>query len=227
MAKILMTAIVADIRNKLNGTVFSKNKAGAYMRTKVTPVNPRTASQQANRQDLASLSASWRGLSAVNQLSWINAAKSFPYFDIFGNSKELAGNALYVSLNKNLLAAGEAIIPAAPAPGIIPVFAISAASAVAATGVVTVTVDPAVIPEGFNMLVAATPNVSAGVRFVKNLYRTLGVFVVVGGVATVTAAYGSKFGAMAAGQTVGLKVWLVNVATGQASIATTLLITVA
>ena len=42
MAKILTTAIVADIRNKLNGSVFSKNRYGAYVRTKVTPVNPQT-----------------------------------------------------------------------------------------------------------------------------------------------------------------------------------------
>jgi len=227
MAKILMTAIVADIRNKLNGTVFSKNKAGAYMRTKVTPVNPRTASQQANRQDLASLSASWRALSSADQESWIAAAKSFPYFDIFGNSKELAGNALYISLNKNLLVAGQPIIASAPAPGEIPVFAIASASAVSGTGVVTVTVDPAVIPAGFTMMVAATPNVSAGIRFVKNLYRTLGAFTVTAGVATLTAAYAAKFGSLAAGQTIGFRVWLVNETTGQASVATSILITVA
>jgi hypothetical protein len=29
MAKVLFTAVVADMRNKLNGTVFSKNRYGA------------------------------------------------------------------------------------------------------------------------------------------------------------------------------------------------------
>ena len=43
MAKIKMTAIVADMRNKLNGSVFSRNRGGAYIRTKVTPINPQTS----------------------------------------------------------------------------------------------------------------------------------------------------------------------------------------
>ena len=53
MAKILMTAIVADIRNKLNGSVFSKNRYGAYVRTKVTPVNPQSTAQQNTRNNLS------------------------------------------------------------------------------------------------------------------------------------------------------------------------------
>ncbi len=62
MAKIKMTAIVADIRNKLNGTVFAKNRGGAYMRTKVTPVNRQTSDQSTVRNRLGSFAQGFRGL---------------------------------------------------------------------------------------------------------------------------------------------------------------------
>ena len=63
MAKIKMTAIVADMRNKLNGSVFSRNRGGAYIRTKVTPINPQTAAQVQARSLLTSLSQGFRSLS--------------------------------------------------------------------------------------------------------------------------------------------------------------------
>jgi hypothetical protein len=45
MAKIKFGMMMTDARGKLGGHVFSKNRSGAYVRTKVTPVNGQTTAQ--------------------------------------------------------------------------------------------------------------------------------------------------------------------------------------
>ena len=175
-----MTAVVADIRNKLNGSVFSKNRYGAYMRTKVTPVNPQTTYQQNNRALLAAASSGWRDLDAADREAWITAAPNFPMTDIFGNTKILSGQALFVGLTSNLINAGESQVSSAPTPVSIAAFSITAAVA-ANGGAKTITISPATIPAGFVMQVYATPSYPVGISFVKNKYRFVGNF-------TVTAA---------------------------------------
>ena len=54
--KIKFGAIVVDGRNKIGGHVMSKNRAGAYMRTKVSPVNPRSLDQMSVRSRLSAIS---------------------------------------------------------------------------------------------------------------------------------------------------------------------------
>ncbi len=115
MARVLFTAVVADMRNKLNGTVFSKNKSGAYTRTKVTPVNPQSASQTQNRQRLSRFSQLWRTLTLAQITAWNDLAKSQPFgTDVFGNPKFLSGLSLFVKLNSNIDIAGANQILDAP-----------------------------------------------------------------------------------------------------------------
>jgi len=45
--KMKFGAIVVDGRGKIGGHVASKNRGGAYLRTKVTPSNPQTGYQAA------------------------------------------------------------------------------------------------------------------------------------------------------------------------------------
>ena len=158
-AKLLFTAVVADMRNKLNGTVFSKNRYGAYARTKVTPVNPQSTAQQNQRNTLSTNSAAWRGLTEAQRQSWIDGAINFPATDIFGNSKILSGQALYVKFNNNLATIGEAASATCPSPVGIPAlsFASVAADDSANTVIITGTTP---VPADFAMVVFATPNVT-------------------------------------------------------------------
>lgn len=55
--KIKWGMMMTDGRGKLGGQVASKNRAGAYVRTKVTPVNPRTTQQQAIRTLFGSIAS--------------------------------------------------------------------------------------------------------------------------------------------------------------------------
>lgn len=219
MAKILTTAIVADIRNKLNGSVFSKNRYGGYVRTKVTPVNPQSASQQNVRNQLSTNSQAWRGLTEAQRQGWITATSDFPFTDIFGNSKILSGSALYVKLNNNLNVTGTPAIASAPSPVAIPALVLGTISAAAGTGIVTVAFTDTPIPADFAMVIQTTGNVGPGKSFVKNLFRQV-VVATAGSTSplAITGAFAAVHGAPVEGQKIFVRAFLVSTTTGQAGI---------
>jgi len=219
MARVLFSGIAGvDLRGKLNGSVFSKNKGGAYVRTKVTPVNPQTTSQQNARNRLGTQSQAWRGLTEVQRQSWIDAAPNFPYNDIYGNSKQLSGFQLYVKLNTNLALIGEAAITTAPAPVAIPALALTSVTADdSANTVIIAGTTP--VPADFAMVVMATPNVSPGKTFVKNLFRfTSAEPAAATSPFDVSAEWTALFGDPVVGEKVFVKCFYVSTLTGQAGI---------
>lgn len=229
MAKVKYSALVSDMRNKLNGSVLSKNRAGNYIRNKTTPVNPQTAAQQANRQQLGAMSSAWNGLTEPQRQSWRGAVASFPYTDIFGDRKELDGKSLFIKLNLNLLNAGQTQISSAPSSVAIPELAINSGTATVASGV-EINIAPATVPSGFSLLVYATPPVNGGVYFVKNRYRLLGTATATAGVVDLQALYDAKFGALSAGdvgKAVSVRCALVSNTTGQLGVGVDIRIIVA
>lgn len=214
-----MTAIVADIRNKLNGSVFSRNRYGAYVRTKVTPVNPQTAAQTNVRNRLSSNSQAWRGIGQPARDSWTNAAVNFPIRDIYGNSKILSGNALYVKLNNNLVNAGETALTNAPSPGLVGPVTIGVVAASAAGGTLSIIFTPATVAADTAIKVETTPNIAPGRSFVKNQFRQLGYIAASG---TTPFAAGTlqvaKHGAMVQGDKIFTRLTMVNLLTGQMGI---------
>lgn len=219
MALIKYSALVSDMRNKLNGSVASANRYGSYLRNKVTPVNPQTSFQQAARQRLGNLSASWRGLTQAQRNSWINGTDSFPFTNIFGDIKHLSGQTLFVKLNTNLLKIGEAQIDVAPLPVAIPAIAATAITVEETADALTalaVTVTPGTVPAGYALAVYATPPINPGVAFVKNQYRFIGVGTLAAGELDLLADYSARFGSVALeGQSVFVRLALVSTTTGQ------------
>ena len=219
MAKLLFTAIVADMRNKLNGTVFSKNRYGAYARTKVTPVNPQSTAQQNTRNALSTNSQAWRGLTEAQRQGWISGAADFPQTDIFGNAKILSGSALYVKLNNNLNAAGLPAISDCPSPIAIPALVLGAITADESTGAVTVAFTDTPVPAGFSIAIQTTGNVGAGKSFVKNLFRQVAyVAAAATSPATITTEFAAVHGAPVADQKIFVRAFMVSNVTGQAGI---------
>lgn len=219
MARIKTTAIVADIRNSINGTVFSKNRYGAYARTKVTPVNPQTSFQQDARQLLGNLSASWRGLTQEQRDAWIAAAPNFPQTDIFGDSQILSGQVLFVRLNQNLANMGFAAITSPPTPAAIPVLSISDLLADSATPEISFNINTATVPAGFRLQVYATPSIPAGRSFVKNRYRYLGTFTATTNAVDITTAWIARFGELVPGQKLFVSARLTSADTGEQGVA--------
>jgi len=227
--KALFGSIVVDGRNKLGGHVYSKNRSGSYVRTKVTPVNGQTAQQQLIRGRFGAASQAWRGLTEAQRQTWINAAPDFPVFDIFGNSKILSGSQLYNRLNLNLAAAGQAAITSAPSPVAITSLVSLTGAAAAGAGTFTITAGIAAVPAGNTAILLATPQYGAGRYFVKNRYRQLTTFAAAGDIdaVSIVAAYEAKFGDLVAGQKISVKRFLVVNATGQAGVPFSAVVTVA
>jgi len=165
-------AIVVDGRNKIGGHVASKNRAGSYFRTKVTPTNPGTTYQVNVRNRLAGISSAWRGLTAGERTAWNASVAGFAKTDIFGDLKHPTGFNLHQMLNNNLLNLGYDGISTPPLPQAVDAFTSLSIAAAAGAQTLTVTFAPAiVIPHGVWLL--ATPGLSAGISFVKSEFRQI------------------------------------------------------
>lgn len=215
--KVLTTAIVADLRNKLNGTVFAKNRYGLYARTKVTPVNPQTTYQQTNRAVLGNNSSAWRGLTQDQRNAWIAAAPNFPVTDIFGNVHNLSGQALYVKLNNNLVNAGQSLLTLPPTPVAMPSITLLSVTADVSDTTIGLTFDAASAGAGFTPLFYATPLIIASKLYVKNRLRLLGTATITTSAADIYSIWNARFGTLIAGQRITVNFVVVSNTTGQMS----------
>lgn len=220
--KIKFGALVVAGRGKIGGHVASRNRAGAYLRTKVTPVNPGTTYQAAVRNRLACISTDWRDLTAAQRVAWNAAVSDYAKTDIFGDIRNPSGFNLHQKLNNNLVNCSEAKITAPPLPEAVCAFTSVSLAADYTLQTVTLTYAPA-IPADHKALVFGTPAISPGISFVKSEYRQFDV------IATADASpfsieteYIAKFGAVGA---VDMKLFvmlvMVNTNTGQAGIPIT------
>lgn len=213
-------ALVVDGRGKIGGHVASKNRSGGYFRTKVTPVNPRTADQSLVRNRLTAISQAWRGLTAAQRSAWNAAVASFAKTNVFGDLVNPTGFNLYQRLNNNLVAVSQAQITSPPTPEAVDDIVIGALTVTAATDTVSLAYTPGA--GGSSVKVFATPPQSPGKSFVKSEYRYIGSFESDDVSPTdLGAVYTGKFGSLtsAAGQKVFVKTVAINQTTGQAGVA--------
>ena len=218
--KIKFGAAIVDGRGKIGGHVASKNRAGAYLRTKVTPVNPRSAKQVAVRARLGTLAIAWRGLTAAQRIQWNSAVAAFKQTDIFGDLRNPTGFNLYQRLNNNLAIAGIAAISVPPLP-----LAVSALATMTPTqapaGATSIGYTATPTPALHTLVVKATAPVSPGKSFVKSEFRIIGT-VAPAAVSpyVATAAYAAVFGGPGlAGQKVFFEAFYVHNTTGQRGLA--------
>lgn len=218
MAKIKFTAFLAEARGKVAGTVFSKNRGGNYVRTKVTPVNPQSTAQTAQRNRLTTYAQNFRALGASAIAAWNTAVANFTNTDIFGDIKTPAGINLYTRLNMNLDLAGQAAITTPPVPAGADPVVISGLTSDQSSSLFTIASAAAAVPAGMTLIVEATPQLSPGKSFVKSEFRVINTHA-----AAVTfpiadgAAYVAKFGVPVAGQKVFCRVKTINNTTGESS----------
>jgi len=214
--KMKFGAIVVDGRGKIGGHVASKNRAGAYLRTKVTPVNAQTSYQLGVRNRFTGLAQGWRGLTQAQRDSWNGAVSDFARTDIFGDLQNPTGFNLYQRLNNNLLLIGESSISTPPLPS--EVGEVVASSLEAESGTQSLTLElEANVPANTSVKVFATAPQSAGKSFVKSEYRLIEVLDADETTPVdLLTAYQAKFGTTGeAGQKIFVKTQAVNATTGQ------------
>jgi hypothetical protein len=215
MAKIKFGMMMTDASGKLGGQVFSKNRGGAYVRTKVTPSNPQTTAQMVIRGIFASISSAWSYLTESNRLSFNNLVDAYASTDIFGDLRNPSGKALFQRLNQNLEISAQAQITDCVPPSAVP-FA-NLVSALGDVGDDEINITTSGDTTGSKVVIWATPPLSQGTTFVKNRLRQ--IYVTAGANALVTeisGAYVDKYGAWTAGANIYFGVRVIN-ANGQAS----------
>ena len=206
--KLKFGAIVTDGRGKIGGHVASKNRAGAYLRTKVTPSNPNTVAQAQARGILASLSQGWGQLTDSQRQGWNDGVKEWGTTDIFGDIKKPSGINLFVKLNANLISVGLPQILDVPAKSEVPAVVVVDAFYQVPTGGLFINFDSG-LADGKMALIRATPKLSAGVSFVKSQFRVIGQANVQLDNVGLIGAYSSKFGTISAGDNVYVSVQFV------------------
>ena len=176
MAKIKWSGIgIVDGRGKINGTVLSKNRGGAYARVKVTPSNPRSAAQMFVRSNLAYLAQKWRTLTQNQRDAWSGAVSNYTRTDVFGDVKTPTGYGLFMRINTALRDASTELFFNIPAPtvevvGVESVVGVPAQSEDPAS--ITVNFDESASGNGY-LLIDASPPLSQGVSTAGSRFKRI------------------------------------------------------
>lgn len=96
MALIQLGANITGISGKQGGTVYSRNRFGAYTRNKTIPVNVSNTKTSLVRDNFRSAASKWKTLTSVERTSWNNFAANYTYTNVFGEAKKLTGFQLFV-----------------------------------------------------------------------------------------------------------------------------------
>lgn len=176
MAKIKWSGIgIVDGRGKINGTVLSKNRGGAYARVKVTPSNPQSAAQMFVRSNLAFLAQKWRTLTQQNRDTWSGAVSNYTRTDVFGDIKTPTGYNLFMRINTALRDASTELFFNIPAPtqeiaGVAEVIPFTGDTPDEVQ--LEVSFSPGSEGNGY-LLIDASPSLSAGVSTAGNKFKRL------------------------------------------------------
>lgn len=218
MAKVKFSGLISEMRGKLNGSVFARNRGGAYIRTKVTPSNPKTDAQVQARALLAEFSQAWRGLTQAQRDSWSSVVAQWATTDIFGDVVNPTGSTLFTRLNINIRLAFGAVIVVPPlAVGAFPITTLSVDVDSTSDDFILGTHE-ADVPVNHGLVIEATPALSAGISNANSRFRVIRV--IKENVATNTnvwANYVDKFGTPQAGQKVFVRCKYINNQTGEVS----------
>jgi hypothetical protein len=218
MAKVKFTAVVADMRNKLNGSVFARNKGGAYIRTKVTPLNPKTAAQVSARNLLTRFAQKFRTLGAANIAAWNSVVSQWSTTDVFGDTINPSGSSLYTRLNINLAIAGAAELSTPPLPqGAAALSEISVVVDPSATAV-NLTASPSTVPANHAFVLEATAGMSPGISNANNKFRVIAVKAAASNIDDdYWDEFVTKFGEPIVGQKIFIRGKFIRTTTGEVS----------
>lgn len=215
MAKIKFGSFVTDMRNKVGGTVYSKNRGGAYTKNKVSPAQPNTAAQTTARTRMTTYSQGWRSLTAAQQAAWNAAVTNFQKTDVFGDMKVPSGQNLYGKLNINIAQAGGSAITTPPLPTAVVGPLTITLTAAAGTPAMSLAWTGGAVPADTTWLIEMTAQLSAGRFSVKSMYRIVTTAAAAAtSPANLLAAYNTKFGTLVAGTKVFVKVTPIGLLTG-------------
>lgn len=100
MARIL-SSLIGDLRGSIGGQTYSRNKAGAFIRQRVKPVNPQTVRQQTARYRFGNMSIIYQNLSTAAKDCWEVFARTH-FNPLKGNNTGIySGGNAFVALRQS------------------------------------------------------------------------------------------------------------------------------
>ena len=174
------------------GTTASRNRFGQYLRTRASPVQPRTVAQLNQRARMSTNAAAWRTLTDAQRAGWLSLGLSITRTDSLGQTYDLNGFLAYCSVNNNNLDAGNAAVTDAPSITTPPDIATATITLTAAAFSIAYTATP--LAAGVRLFTFVSPQVSAGRKF-NGDYRLVAVSAAAAASpAVITVPYTNKFG---------------------------------
>lgn len=186
------------------GTTSSRNRYGQYRRTRAIPVNPGSAAQVAVRNRMSVNAAAWRALTDAQRAGWEDLALQMNRTDALGQGYTLNGFGAYVSVNNNNLAAGNAVVSAAPA--LVTPSTVTTVTLTLTSASFSVAYTPTPLSSGQRLFVYASPQRAAG-RAYESDYRLIHVSAAAAASpADCLAAYTNRLGVPVVGNRIFLAV---------------------
>lgn len=173
MALVKFGAGVSEMRGKEGGVIYSRNRYGAYMKTKISPTNPQTSPQQTQRALMGNLAQLWKTLASGEKAAWENLGAQTSRVNRFGDQTDYAGFGIFMRLNRNLSIIGESALTVAPVPPTFPELSLVSVVATVSTTTIAVNFTPSPLAAGKWIVVYCTNNILTGRKFVKNFYRLI------------------------------------------------------
>ena len=215
MAKVFFSAAVADMRNKLGGVVYARNRYGAYSRNYVLTVNPGTPAQLTHQALFTTVSATWKTLTEAQRLSWREAALRVMRRDIFGNQNNLTGSQYFNKINLEYYLVNGSLLTNPPTLREIPIF--KGLTLALDVGLLQLNVGLTTnnLTNQYAAVIRATSSQSQGAIFFKNLYYRIRIRSNAANLpVNVYADYLAKYGGFISGTRVGVQLYIVDKTTG-------------
>lgn len=157
----IISPTFGEMRGKLAGNVFSRNKGGPYVKMHATPTNPNSSRQQTTRENLAYCAQYWGGtLNPTERGQWVAYAQANPWLNSLGQSILLTGLDWFTMVNSRLRDAGLTLI-AAPTALAVPGGFATMTGGFASGTTIDLTFTPA-LPANFTAFVWGTGAIGPG-----------------------------------------------------------------
>lgn len=219
------STLLGQASGSLAGTTFSRNRGGAYTRSRAVPVNPNSVAQQAVRAYFAAAAANWRTLTGAQRTAWDDYAAGTPRTNPMGDTIYLTGAQWYIGMSvlASRIAGAFTSASAAPVtPGLLTDVVTGVALSVATGATLTY---PAI--DSNAALVRVGAPVSAGVSNVKQPVSVMSEVDADPSGAILLNRAGYPYGALVAGQRRVVEATLFAAGTNRASAAFRAIVTVA
>ena len=90
--------MIGAASGSVGGQTASRNRYGAYFRTRAIPTTATSDAALSAKSRLAAASQAWGALTAAQRLSWRTWAQTNPVTDALGQQQVLSGHAAYVGI---------------------------------------------------------------------------------------------------------------------------------